>query len=171
MELYDAIKDRFSCRRYIDKPIEKDKLDRILNAARLAPSAKNVQDWRFVIITDAGMKTKIAQAAGQQMFIADAAVIIVACTCRTDYIMRCGIPAGVVDVSIALEHIALAATAEGLAACWIGAFDQQAVKTLVSVPPSASIVELMPVGYPASKPIHTPRADITDIACFEQWNF
>ena len=60
MELNEAIKNRFSCRRYLDKPVEKDKLNRILDAARLAPSAKNIQDWRFVIVTDAQLKTKIA---------------------------------------------------------------------------------------------------------------
>ena len=171
MELNEAIKNRFSCRRYLDKPVEKDKLNRILDAARLAPSAKNIQDWRFVIVTDAPLKTKIAHTAGEQMFIADAGAIIIACTSNSDYIMRCGIPAGTVNVAIALEHIALAATAEDLATCWIGAFDQQAVKSLVSIPPSATIIELMPIGYPASKPIHTPRNDIAEIACFEQWKF
>ena len=100
MDVYEAIKRRYSCRNYQDRPIEQKKLDRVLEAARLAPSAKNLQDWRFVVVTEESTKQKIAKAAREQMFIAKAGAIIVACS-NSDYIMSCGQPIAGIDVAIA----------------------------------------------------------------------
>ncbi len=91
MEILEAITKRHSCRAYKDVPIEPEKLTRVLHAARLAPSAKNLQDWRFVVVTDPQTKAKLAAAANDQTFMASAGAIIVACS-NSDYIMSCGQP-------------------------------------------------------------------------------
>ena len=104
MTLLEAIRKRYSCRAYQEKAIEQEKLDTIFEAARLAPSAKNLQDWRFVVVTDKQSRHKIAEAANNQMFIEKAGAIIAACS-NSDDVMRCGQPIGPIDVAIALEHI------------------------------------------------------------------
>jgi len=170
MDLYEAIKKRYSCRSYASKPIEADKFDRILEAARLAPSAKNLQDWRFIVVTDEKKRKELAVAANEQMFIATAPAIIVGCS-NTDYAMRCGQKIAPIDLGIAMEHIALAATAEGLAACWIGSFYPEKVRKVLDIPEKIEIIELMPIGYPADKETHKPRENIKKIVCFEGWKF
>ena len=170
MNVLQIIKDRFSCRQYQDKPIPHDQLDIIIEAARLAPSAKNIQDWRFVIVTDPQIKDKICSAATQD-FLAQAPVIIIACTNSIEYTMRCGIPAGIVDVSIALEHIALQATSMGLATCWIGSFEADKVKQILNIPDEIAIVELMTLGYPAEPPKRTTRIPAKKIISHNTWQF
>ncbi len=170
MTVLEAIKNRYSCRNYLDKAIEKEKLDHVLEAARLAPSAKNLQDWRFVFVTDKAQKRKLAEAANNQTFFEKAGAIIIACT-NSDYVMRCGQPAGVIDVAIALEHICLEATALGLATCWIGSFYPEKVKAITGIPDDIAIVELMTIGYPSDKPGSPRREPVEKIACFESWRF
>ena len=164
----EAIEKRFSVRGYLDKPIEPEKLQRVLEAARLAPSASNRQEWRFVLIQDPRRREAIAGAAGQP-FIGTAPVVIVACAADTSRIMRCGLPCHPIDVAIALEHIALQATAEGLGTCWIGAFDQQAVKKIIGAPEEVVVVELMPLGYPATQAPSKSRLPQTEIVMEETW--
>ena len=170
MDLYEAIRKRYSCRSYAAKPIEADKLERTLEAARLAPSAKNLQDWRFVVVTDEQKRKELAAAANEQMFIATAPAIIVGCS-NTDHTMRCGQKIGPIDLGIAMEHIALAATAEGLASCWIGSFYPEKVRKILDIPDKAEIIELMPLGYSADTETHKPREAIEKIVCYESWKF
>lgn len=170
MTVLEAIKKRYSCRNYIEKSIEKEKLDQVLEAARLAPSAKNLQDWRFVVVTDKAQKRKLVEAANNQIFLEKAGAIIVACTI-SDYMMWCGQPAGVIDVAIALEHICLQATELGLATCWIGSFYPEKVKSILNIPNDIAIVELMALGYPADRPNMSGREPVEKIACLETWQF
>ena len=170
MDLYQAIETRYSCRSYQSRPIEAEKLQRILEAARLAPSAKNLQDWRFVIVTDEKKRKELAAAANEQMFIATAPVILVGCS-NNDHTMRCGEKIAPIDLSIAMEHIALAATAEGLATCWIGSFYPDKVRPILGIPENIRIVELMPIGYPADEEARCPRENIEKIVCYEKWQF
>ncbi len=108
MNVIDAIKTRKSVRAYLDKPVEDAKLSAILEAARLAPSASNRQEWRFVIVRDPATRRKIAEIAGSQEFIAEAPVVIVACAETDGRIMKCGQACYPIDVAIALDHITLA---------------------------------------------------------------
>jgi nitroreductase len=170
MELNDAIQKRYSCREYQNKPIDKKKINKILESARLAPSAKNIQDWRFIVVTDPTTKQQLAKAAAEQMFIADASAIIVACS-ASQHVMRCGHRIGPIDVAIALEHIALAATAAGLATCWIGAFYPDQVRKVIAIPEDIQIIELMPIGYPADQPRAKKREPLENILCYEAWGF
>lgn len=170
MAVLDAIRKRYSCRSYLDKPVEQNKLDEILEAARLAPSAKNLQDWRFVIVTDKTKKRQLAEVANNQKFLENAGAIIVACSV-SDYVMRCGQPIGPIDIAIALEHICLQAAQLGLATCWIGSFYPEKVRPILGIPENVPMIELMALGYPADKQPVPNRQPLSKIACFEKWQF
>ena len=170
MDVSKAIRNRYSCRQYQDKPLEQDKLAAVLEAARQAPSAKNLQDWRLVVVTDKQTKKKLAVAANNQTFIEDAGAIIVACTV-SDHVMRCGQAVGPIDVAIALEHICLQATELGLATCWIGSFYADKVKAIVGIPEGVTVIELMALGYSADAPKEHRREAINSIVSFEKWQF
>ncbi len=170
MTVLEAIRGRYSCRSYQDKPIEQEKLDQIFEAARLAPSAKNLQDWRFVAVTDKEKKRRLAEAANNQKFLENAGVIIVACSNSIE-IMRCGQAVGPIDVAIALEHIALQASELGLATCWIGSFYPEKVRPIVGIPQDIAIIELMALGYPAVSQKEHKREPMKKIMCYEKWKF
>jgi len=148
MDVYEAIRRRKSVRSYLDKAVEPDKLERVLNAARRAPSASNRQEWRFVVVTDADTRRRLAEAAAGQRFVAQAPVVIVACAQTDGRNMRCGLPCHPIDVAIAVDHLTLAGVAEGLGSCWIGAFDPAAVRRILGIPEEVVVVELLPLGYP-----------------------
>lgn len=107
----------------MDKPIEEAKLRVVLEAGRLAPSARNLQEWRFILVKDSDVRRKIGQAANGQEFVGDAPVVIVACAVTDLRVMSCGQLCYPIDVAIALDHISLVAVELGLGTCWIGAFN------------------------------------------------
>ncbi len=170
MAVIDAIRRRYSCRAYQDKSIERDKLDCILEAARLAPSAKNTQDWRFVVVTDRDIKRQVAGTTNRPEVFEKAGVIIAACS-NSDYVMRCGQAIGPIDVAIALEHISLQAADLGLGTCWIGSFDTGKVRQILAIPDDIIIVELMALGYPAGSKPEPKREPIEKIVCYDTWKF
>jgi len=169
MKVAEAIATRQSVRAYEDRPVEPEKLQRILEAARLAPSAKNLQEWRFIVVQDSELRRRMIEAANGQSFVGQAPVVIAACAEGTDYTMPCGLPCYAIDVAIALDHLSLAAVEEGLGTCWIGAFDQQKVKKLLGIPEEICVVELMPLGYPADSPRPKSRKAMKDIVMRERW--
>ncbi len=171
MPLLTEIHKRYSCRAYQDKPIEQEVLDRVLEAARLAPSARNMQEWRFVIVRDPQLRQRMQVAANNQPFVAAAPVIVAACEVSEGYTMRCGQKAGPIDTAIALEHIALQAAAEGLGTCWIGSFYPDQVREVLQIPRNVEVVELMTMGYPADQPRDKKREPIDRIACYDKWSF
>jgi len=168
MDVIKAIRNRYSCRDYQARPIEKKKLGRILEAARLAPSAHNGQERKFVVVRDKRLRSQLAQAAGQQ-FVGQAPVVIAAVSTNPQEIMSCGVPTYPVDVAIAVDHITLAATELGLATCWIGAFDQNQAKKILDVPAKCQIVALLPLGYPADSPGPKSRKDQSEIISIDQF--
>ncbi|MHC4500572.1 MAG: nitroreductase family protein [Planctomycetota bacterium] len=170
MTVIEAIRKRYSCRAYQDRPVEQEKLYSVFEAARLAPSAKNLQDWRFVVVTDRQTRRRLAEAANSQMFLENAGTIIVACSNST-HVMRCGQPIAPIDVAIALEHIALQAAELGLATCWIGSFYPEKVREILDVPADIAVIELMALGYPADQPKVPNREPIQKILCYEKWRF
>jgi nitroreductase len=168
MELYDAIRARRSVRSFEETEVPRQALDRILEAARQAPSAKNVMPWRFIVVGDAQTRAQIALSGVYGKFLATTPVVIVGC----------GDEAAsprwyAVDTAIALEHIALAAVAEGLGSCWVGSFDEALVKRLLGIPEGHRVVALLGLGYPrerldlgrlATRLIH-PSKGLDRIAC------
>ena len=169
MEVYEAIRQRYSVRGYLDKDIEDDKLNRILEAARLAPSARNIQEWKFIIVKDGDTRQKMIDACKGQQFVGQAPVVIVACAVITDYTMSCGQLAYPVDLAIAVDHMTLQAVELGLGTCWIGAFYEDKVKELLQIPEEVRIVAVLPVGYPATTPKEKDRKTLDQITCREKW--
>ena len=160
MNVMDAIRTRRSVRAYDPRPIPAEVMDRMKDALRLAPSACNYQPWTFVLVADAELRTRLGEASRGQLFIADAPVVVVAVGYPENAFKSMGGHGNSVDVdlAIALDHLTLAAAADGLGTCWIGAFDAAAVKRLIRAPEGSKVVALTPLGYPASKDLLHPIA-------------
>jgi nitroreductase len=168
MDLYDAMARRCSVRAYEDRPVEEGKLRRVLDAGRCAPSARNRQEWKFVVVRDADVREKLVAAAEQEWMASAPAIIAVVGT--SDYTMFCGVPADPVDCAIAIDHMTLAAVAEGLGTCWIGHFKQDECKNILGVPEGCTIIELLTIGYPAYPPkTDKPRKDFDEVVCFDRF--
>ena len=170
MTVLEAIRRRYSCRAYQERGVEQEKLAQIFEAARLAPSAKNIQDWRFVVVTDKEKKRQVAVSTNRPEVFEKAGVMIAACSNSND-VMRCGQAIGPIDVAIALEHISLQATELGLGTCWIGSFETEKVRRILDIPEGVAIIELMALGYPADGRRETNRQPIEKIVCYEKWGF
>lgn len=170
MELWEAIRQRRSIRKYKDQPVEEEKLNRVLEAGRLAPSAGNRQEWRYVIVRDEATRRKLAEAANGQQFVAEAAAVIACCAVGTDHVMSCGQSSYPIDVAISVDHMTLAAVEEGLGTCWIGAFKEPAVKALLGIPEEVRVVELLTLGYPDTEPKPRQRKPVNEIVCYERWS-
>jgi nitroreductase len=171
MTVLEVIKKRYSCRSYDEKPVEEGKLSQVLEAARLAPSAKNLQDWRFVVVRDGEKRRLVAGVTNRPEVFGKAGVMIVACS-NSDFVMTCGQAVGPIDVAIALEHISLQATELGLGTCWIGSFDAEKVREILGIPQDVVIIELMALGYPAGEGgRETSREPIENIVCYDEWKF
>jgi nitroreductase len=170
MDVYEAIRTRKSVRSYLDKAVEPDKLERILEAARLAPSANNRQEWRFVVVTDPEVRRRLAHEGAGQRFVGEAPVVIAACAETDRRTMRCGLACYPIDVAIAVDHLTLAAAAEGLGTCWIGSFDPQKVRSILGIPAEVEVVELLPLGYPRDpKPVAKSRLPLDTVVHREHW--
>lgn len=152
MEFYDVIKTRRSVRSFQKKTIPDDVLERILEAARIAPSGDNRQPWRFVVVEDKQTIKKIARACYHQDFVANAPVVLVCCSikCSSGYEPWLD-EAGRRDTVIATDHLILAARNEGIATCWVGAIHDKEVGKIVNVPDDVDVVMVVPMGYPALK--------------------
>ncbi len=171
MDIYEAIETRTSVRGYLPTPVEEEKLRRILNAARLAPSGKNGQPWTFLVIKDLETRRKLVDACRNQTFMAEAPVVLAVCGREELAYRKMGgywnsLP---VDIGISLEHLMLAAAAEGLGTCWIGAFVEEDVRSILGVPREVKIVALTPVGYPKGERVTGPRKPLEEIVMYERW--
>jgi nitroreductase len=176
MDIYQAIKNRRSVRAYDSRPIPGDVCQRVLEAMRSAPSACNNQPWRFILVRDASVRGQVAQACHGQIWMAQAPLIIVGCGLTELAYKSMGGSGNSadIDVAIAIDHLTLAAAAEGLGTCWIGAFDEKNLKKILMVPPNVKIVALTPLGYPKSHnlifPLSTERRKRADqILCEDQF--
>ena len=170
MEVLQAIRARRSVRSYRSEPIPDEALSRMLEAARLAPSAMNYQPWRFIVVRSQDKKDRIARSGIFGRFLSQAPVVIVACG-------DMGSKYHVHDTCIALEHIVLAATSEGLGTCWIVSFNEQTVKELLKIPERFKVVALVSIGYPAAERdlagsfLHffRPKKKLNEIAYLEEF--
>ncbi|MBL7130880.1 MAG: nitroreductase family protein [Candidatus Omnitrophica bacterium] len=170
MDVMEAIKKRCSVRAYQSRPVEEEKLKSILEAARLAPSASNRQEWRFVVVRDKNSRQRLMKAAKNQAFVGEAPVIIACCAQTDNHVMSCTQLCYPIDVAIAIEHMALKATEEGLGTCWIGAFYEDQAKNILGIPPNVRVVELLTLGYP-DRPctVHKNRLRLEEIVMHEKW--
>jgi len=171
MDVYTAIATRKSVRAFEDRDVPDQTLTRLLEAARLAPSASNRQEWRFVIVRDPDTRRRLAGAAAGQRFVAQAPVVIACCAETDGHLMPCGLASFPIDVAIAVDHLTLCAAAEGLGTCWIGAFDEAQVKALLGIPDrGVRVVALLPLGYPQNPaPVAKVRLPLEQIVKYERW--
>lgn len=157
MKILNSIKQRYSLRKYADKEVEPEKINRCLEAARLAPSACNAQPWKFVVVNEPDLKDKVANAAradllGMNKFVDEAPVIIAivmepanATSTLGSKLKKKHYP--LIDIGIAAEHICLQATEEGLGTCMIGWLNEKKVKKLLGIPKSRRVPLLITMGY------------------------
>lgn len=170
MDVMTAIQARRSIRVFEKRDVEEEKLARVLEAGRLAPSARNMQEWKFVVIRDKVARKRLMAAAKNQTFVAQAPVVIVGCGTITDYTMSCGQLSYPVDVAIAMTQMTLQAVAEGLGTCWVCAFDEDEVAALLGIPDGVRVVALLPLGYPGEEPAPRSRRGAAEIVCNERYS-
>ena len=157
MDILDLIKKRRSVRRFKDDPFPPALLTRLLEAGQAAPTAGNVQPWRFYIVRNREMKEQLCDAALGQMWIRDAPVVIVVCAdlerSRISYGRRGSELYALQDTAAAIQNILLTAAAAGLAACWVGAFREEPAAQIIGVDQQKMRpVALIPIGYAAETP-------------------
>ncbi|MFQ6037204.1 MAG: nitroreductase family protein [Candidatus Aminicenantales bacterium] len=171
MSVLKAIQERRSVRRYRSDPVPGDVLLRVLEAARRAPSGKNLQPWKFILVRDKRLKKKLAKASVRQHFIAGAPIVVVACAYPDECYSRMGnyMKSWPVDVAIALEHLILQAQEEGLGTCWIGAFEEKDVKAVLRIPESVRVLALTPLGYPDETPRDRGRKPLEEIVSYDYY--
>lgn len=170
MDVYETITVRRSIRKYQTRPIEDDKVVRVLEAGRLSPSAANRQPWHFIVITDPQVRARM-QAVYDREWFTEAPIILVVCVDpRGAWVRRDGEPYWKVDAAIALQSMILQATAEGLGTCWIGAFDEAVAKQVLGIPRHIRVVAMTPLGYPdEAKGRVTNRKVIDDMLHNNKW--
>jgi len=170
MDVYTSISTRKSVRAFRDRDVPENVISRLLEAARLAPSASNRQEWRFVVVRNPETRKRLARVASGQKFVGEAPVVIACCAETDGHVMACGQPCYPIDVAIAIDHLALCATAEELGTCWIGAFDEGQIKEILGIPPQIRVVALLPVGYPQDPaPVEKSRLPLEKIVKYERW--
>lgn len=171
MDTLEAIRTRRSVRKYRPDPIPEELLKEVLSAARIAPSAENAQPWKFVIVTDEDIKLKLVQACAGQKFIAEAPMVIVGCGFPDDAYATAGgyMNSHVMDVTIAMDHLILAAASVGLGTCWIAAFKEEKVKDILGIPSDVRVVALTPLGFPQETPGKTSRKDLAELICYDRF--
>ena len=171
MDVFEAINKRYSVREYDARLVEEEKLLKILEAGRLAPSASNRQEWRFIVVKDKELREKLSKAAKNQVFVAQAPIVIAACAVTDNHKMTCGQLCYPIDVAIAIDHMTLAAVELGLGTCWVGAFFEEEVKKILKIPKEIRTVELLTLGYPKEKKDKLKkRLNFNEIVFFKNWN-
>lgn len=175
MDFFNVIKTRRSIRSYKPDPIPGHLLDRVLDAARVAPSGSNRQPTRLIVIKNRERRESLIPMCNGQKFIAQAPVLIAACgneirTNRGGYMGKYSV---LLDVAIAMDHLTLAARAVGLGTCWIGSFSNADIKTYLNIPEDVQVVALTPLGYPSEKSFSeiTNRMPLEQVVCEETWTF
>ncbi len=163
MNFYEVIKKRCSIRSYKPNPVEEEKLNRILEAARMAPSAANRQPICFVIIKDEKTKQQLKRVYDEKWFYTAPIIVCVCSIPEKAWIRSDGRNYADIDAAIAMDHLILAATEEGLATCWVAAFKVSILKSILKLPSGVEPVAMTPIGYPQDIPEPTYRKPIEDI--------
>ena len=151
MEFDDVIVSRKSIRAYKSQKIDDELINYVLNCARLAPSWANRQSWHFIVVKNKDIILRLSKTSLINRWLKDAPVIIVACGDPDRSGKNNGIPYFIVDVSIAMEHLVLAAASKGLGTCWIAGFNEKKVKEILEIPENIRVIALTPLGYPLGK--------------------
>lgn len=163
MDYFTLIETRYSVRAYQDRPVEDEKLQKVLRAAQLAPTAANRQPFRLVVLPTYGRESELRRLYFREWF-ATAPLVIGICTVRAEaWIRRDGKCYADVDASIAMDHLVLAATALGLGTCWVAAFDPAVARSLLNLPDGVEPLAFTPLGYPADQPAAKVRRPLSEL--------
>lgn len=173
MELFECIKTRRSVRDFLDTPVEKEKLGQIIDAGKQAPSAGNQQTWRFILVTDMGIRLQIANACLQQLWVSHAPALIAVCAevekLKRFYEERGEKLYSVQSCAAAIQNMLLAAHSLGLGACWVGAFDEFRVSQILGIPGGVQLQAVIPIGYAARVPKEPMEYKLETVAFLEKW--
>lgn len=170
MNVFDLIKRRRSIRKYKETVVEQERLNAVLEAARLAPSADNKQPWVFIVVTDPHVRERLRSSYDEEWFV-KAPVVIVGCAALNEAWRRMdGEEYWKVDVAIAMQNLVLAATELGLGTCWIADFNEKAAKEVLLIPEDVRVVAMTPLGYPDQEkgPV-TGRKPLNTIIRHDKW--
>ncbi len=177
--LMDIIKRRHSVRGYQSRPVEKEKIEAVVEAARLAPSASNAQPWRFIAVTDRDTRRELVEkglgGVVPNRWAETAPVIVVGCAKLNVLTHRLaeaakGVHYHQIDLGIAMEHMALRATEIGLGSCWIGWFKERPIKKILDIPRPWKVISLLALGYPAQdEPPQKDRLPLDEILFFDRF--
>ena len=173
MDVFEAVKRRRSIRAYTGDNVSDEEVERLIDAARWAPSAGNMQPWDFIIVRDSVTKQRLSAAAVDQTFIEEAPIVIVVCADKN----RSGWGYGgrganlycLQDTAAAIQNLLLTACAMGLGACWIGAFREEEVERILKTPKGVRPVAIVPVGHPAEKPNAPQKRSVGEIVHYESF--
>jgi len=173
MDVFEAIKGRRSIRAYRDMDVSQEIVEKLIEAARWAPSAGNIQPWEFIIVRNPETKRRLAEAALRQSFIEEAPVVIVVCAdeerSARGYGTRGRTLYCIQDTAAAIQNIHLAAYALGLGTCWVGAFIEDEARKILNIPEGVRPVAIIPVGYPAESPSPRSRRHLKEIIHYERF--
>jgi len=169
MEFLQLIEARYSVRAYKPEPVEEEKLQRVLEAARLAPTAANRQPFQLIVIHTEGREKELKRIYNREWFV-QAPLVICACGIPAQgWTRRDGKSYTDVDVAIVMDHLTLAAASMGLGTCWIAAFDPVAAREVLGLPEGVEPIVFTPLGYPADQPKPKRRKPLSDLVRYEHW--
>ncbi len=169
MDFSELVKARYSVRAYKPDPVEEDKLGQVLEAARLAPTAANRQPFQIIVIHTAGREAELKRIYNRGWFV-QAPLVLCACGVPAENWVRMdGKNYNDVDVTIAMDHLILAAADIGLGTCWIAAFDPAAAREVLGLPDGVEPVAFTPLGYPADTPRPKSRKPLETLVRYERW--
>ncbi len=163
MDVFEVMRQRRSIRAYKNEPVPEEHLEKVLEAARISPTAANRQEYKFIVVRDEATKKALVPACSNQELVGQAGVVIVGCTTNPSRRYSW------VDVAIALDHMTLAAASLGLGTCWIGAYSEEKVKGLLNIPDEAQVVCLLPLGIPAQQGTMRPRKSKEELFVTDRW--
>ena len=163
MAFLDLVKQRYSCRSYQEKSVEQKKLDYVMECVRFAPSAVNKQPWMFRIVKNEADKAKLQECYNREWFATAPMYIICSVLHNEEWVRSDGKHHGDIDIAIAVEHLCLAATEQGLATCWVCNFDAEKCKKLFGLSENEEPAVLIPIGYAADEPKEKKRKEIDEI--------
>jgi nitroreductase len=169
MDFLELARRRYSVRSYKSDPVEKEKLSRILDAARLAPTAANRQPYKLIVIHTADREAELLRIYSRVWFV-EPPIVICACGIPAkNWVRKDGKNYNDVDVAIVMDHLVMAATAAGLGTCWIAAFDPMAAKEVLGLPEGIEPIAFTPLGYAADKPPRKKRKPLSELVRYEKW--
>lgn len=169
MDFSALIKRRYSVRAYRSDPVEKDKLDQVLEAARLAPTAANRQPFRIIVSHSEGRQEEMRRLYDRDWFV-EAPILICVCAVKSEaWVSKEKRNYVYVDVAIVMDHIILAATDLGLGTCWVGAFDKDVAREVFGLPDDFEPILMTPLGYGADHPEPKERRPIEELVHYERW--